>query len=656
MSCGLRVAMALREPPGATADAMSERSDTTSAGSTTPSEAAARVADARARETRAWRCRAARDKLRIVDRAVEEYYSHLAELDAYERDVAEYRRRHAEIEAMEAPRRAARETRIAARRAVADADDDDVVSSVTSEDEPDPFRALGPAPTPPTPRDPMNDPIVAPDGAEGPPLFLLACAAMEGAGDDAVSLAKQLMSIGADPNSRGNRPQHGKNLPTLCLLIGALEAFSDPPDEKAAMMESTAASVSDDDQASPRSVVGGPAPSERSEGEEVAPSEIAPSEVAPSEGSSAAAYPALRAGTSPEARAETLKNFATAIMAAEGADVSLVGVLGPYRDARSAALTETYRGVVPYLGATRTRGAPLFLAVVAATSATTPEIAELCLDLAARLLVAGADPNARGDTPGRGRRCGRQLTPLALALAAIEETAADEDRGGRPVPLVRLAATILAADGVDASLASEFTHAPTAEEYKSRRVAPGECGANASRAPFTASGPPLWQAACAAAEGAGAPAVAIFRAILRAGGDASCVGSRPGHCGPGTPLLAMCVSALEGRSARARDASWWPRGSSVAGSRVPSVLSAPGDAKTTNAATGVGAFGDGTRRGAFGAGGEGGPAPATSRRTSRQHLDFLRPPLVGWKGRCSRRWTRRTSSPRRIATRASPRP
>ena len=608
--------MALREPPGATADAMSERSDTTSAGSTTPSEAAARVADARARETRAWRCRAARDKLRIVDRAVEEYYNHLAELDAYERDVAEYRRRHAEIEAMEAPRRAARETRIAARRAVADADDDDVVSSVTSEDEPDPFRALGPAPTPPTPRDPMNDPIVAPDGAEGPPLFLLACAAMEGAGDDAVSLAKQLMSIGADPNSRGNRPQHGKNLPTLCLLIGALEAFSDPPDEKAAMMESTAASVSDDDQASPRSVVGGPAPSERSEGEEVAPSEIAPSEVAPSEGSSAAAYPALRAGTSPEARAETLKNFATAIMAAEGADVSLVGVLGPYRDARSAALTETYRGVVPYLGATRTRGAPLFLAVVAATSATTPEISELCLDLAARLLVAGADPNARGDTPGRGRRCGRQLTPLALALAAIEETAADEDRGGRPVPLVRLAATILAADGVDASLASEFTHAPTAEEYKSRRVAPGECGANASRAPFTASGPPLWQAACAAAEGAGAPAVAIFRAILRAGGDASCVGSRPGHCGPGTPLLAMCVSALEGRSARARDASWWPRGSSVAGSRVPSVLSAPGDAKTTNAATGVGAFGDGTRRGAFGAGGEGGPAPADVTTTS----------------------------------------
>ena len=577
--------MARREPLGATADAMSERSDTTATASTTPSEAAARVAEARARETRAWRCRAARDKLRIVDRAVEDHDRYLAELDAYERDIAEYRRRYAEIEAIEAPRRAARETRIAARRAAAaaadadDADDDDsvsAVSAVSSEDEPNPFHALGPAPTPPTPRDPMNDPIVATDGAEGPPLFLLACAAMEGAGDEAVGLAKQLLSRGADPNSRGNRPQHGKNLPTLCLVIGALEAISDPPDEKAAMAESAAA-VSDDDEssssssssfrsdASPRSVAGGPAPSEHS--------------TASSGGSSAAAYPELRAGTSPEARASTLKNFATAIMAAEGANVSLVGVLGPYRDARIAALTETYRDVVPYLGETRTRGAPLFLAVVAATSATTPEISELCLDLAARLLRAGADPNARGDRPGRGRRCGRELTPLAVALAAIEETASDEDRGGRPVPLVRLAATILAADGVDVSLDSEFTHAPTAEEYRTRRVAPGECGADSSRAPFAASGPPLWQAACAAAEGAGAPAVAIFRAILRAGGDAECVGSRPGHCGPGTPLLAMCVSALEGRSARAKDASWWPRGSSVAGSRVPSVLSAPDDAK-----------------------------------------------------------------------------
>ena len=650
MSCGLRVAMALREPPGATADAMSERSDTTSAGSTTPSEAAARVADARARETRAWRCRAARDKLRIVDRAVEEYYNHLAELDAYERDVAEYRRRHAEIEAMEAPRRAARETRIAARRAVADADDDDVVSSVTSEDEPDPFRALGPAPTPPTPRDPMNDPIVAPDGAEGPPLFLLACAAMEGAGDDAVSLAKQLMSIGADPNSRGNRPQHGKNLPTLCLLIGALEAFSDPPDEKAAMMESTAASVSDDDQASPRSVVGGPAPSERSEGEEVAPSEIAPSEVAPSEGSSAAAYPALRAGTSPEARAETLKNFATAIMAAEGADVSLVGVLGPYRDARSAALTETYRGVVPYLGATRTRGAPLFLAVVAATSATTPEIAELCLDLAARLLVAGADPNARGDTPGRGRRCGRQLTPLALALAALEETAADEDRGGRPVP-PRLAATILAADGVDASLASEFTHAPTAEEYKSRRVAPGECGANASRAPFTASGPPLWQAACAAAEGAGAPAVAIFRAILRRAVTRRASDRDRDTAAPGRRCW-RCASARSRVDPRARETRVGGRAgppSRDRASRPCYPRRATRKRRTRRRASAPSATGRDAAPSAP-------VAPADPHPpTSRPHLAVLRPPLVGWKGRCSRRWTRRTSSPRRIATRASPR-
>ena len=152
-------------------------------------------------------------------------------------------------------------------------------------------------------------------------------------------------------------------------------------------MESTAASVSDDDQASPRSVVGGPAPSERSEGEEVAPREIAPRKSLLGGFVRGGVPRASRRNVARGARGDA-KNFATAIMAAEGADVSLVGVLGPYRDARSAALTETYRGVVPYLGATRTRGAPLFLAVVAATSATTPEISELCLDLAARLRAA----------------------------------------------------------------------------------------------------------------------------------------------------------------------------------------------------------------------------------------------------------------------------
>ena len=87
----------------------------------------------------------------------------------------------------------------------------------------------------------MNDPIVAPDGAEGPPLFLLACAAMEGAGDEAVGLAKQLLESRRGPQLARNRPQHGKNLPTLCLVIGALEAISDPPDEKAATAESAAA-------------------------------------------------------------------------------------------------------------------------------------------------------------------------------------------------------------------------------------------------------------------------------------------------------------------------------------------------------------------------------------------------------------------------------
>jgi|AntAceMinimDraft_1070359.scaffolds.fasta_scaffold43141_2 hypothetical protein len=38
----------------------------------------------------------------------------------------------------------------------------------------------------------------------------------------------RLYSKGADGNCKGNRPSHGKDLPVLCLVIGALEGMSDP--------------------------------------------------------------------------------------------------------------------------------------------------------------------------------------------------------------------------------------------------------------------------------------------------------------------------------------------------------------------------------------------------------------------------------------------
>jgi hypothetical protein len=111
---------------------------------------------------------------------------------------------------------------------------------------------------------------------------------------------------------------------------------------------------------------------------------------------------------------------------------------------------------------------------------------------------------------------------------------------------------------VDIGAVTTFSHVPTKREYRARRLAVGDTG-DTTAAP--ASGPPVWHAACAAAEGAGAPAVAVARKLLKLGADPDAVGSRPGHCLPGTPALAMCVAALRGRArhpSRRRDQDWWP--------------------------------------------------------------------------------------------------
>ena len=77
-------------------------------------------------------------------------------------------------------------------------------------------------------------------------------------------------------------------------------------------------------------------------------------------------------------------------------------------------------------------------------------------------------------------------SPLALALAALEETAADEDRGGRPVPLVRLQRRrYYALDSVGPSFRLRV-HAPP-RRNTNRDASPRRCGANTSRVPFTAS-------------------------------------------------------------------------------------------------------------------------------------------------------------------------
>ena len=107
--------------PSAWADdpeSMSEGSDTStdrasSSAHTSSSLAARRAARAEARtearEVRALRCRAAREKLRVVHRAISDHDEYLAELDAYERASLAYRAKVAAVEAAEATKRAARE-------------------------------------------------------------------------------------------------------------------------------------------------------------------------------------------------------------------------------------------------------------------------------------------------------------------------------------------------------------------------------------------------------------------------------------------------------------------------------------------------------------------------------------------------------------------
>ena len=138
-----------------------------------------------------------------------------------------------------------------------------------------------------------------------------------------------------------------------------------------------------------------------------------------------------------------------------GADHSPRGRLGPYPDSAARLLAEPYRRCVPYLGRVGTEGTALFLAVCAATTTATKEYdrtaatmehsdwtaiassarhdqsaTAAAVDLVAALLAAGADPNGGGggSRPGSRARCGMNISPLALALVALEEAAGDDDK------------------------------------------------------------------------------------------------------------------------------------------------------------------------------------------------------------------------------------
>ena len=231
----------------------------------------------------------------------------------------------------------------------------------------------------------------------------------------------------------------------------------------------------------------------------------------------------------------------------------------------------------------------MFLASCAATNnALTgdPRGAVAAVHVAARLMGSGADVNAVGARPGWWARCGTTLTPVSMCLSALEQTAPLTDRAAyvsSRVAIASLASALIRAEGFDHSVEATFSHRPDADELGSRRVAPGDASTvptapstNSSKTnspPVYASGPALWHACCAVVEGAGAPALSLARELLEIGADPNCVGSRPGHCGAGTPVLAMCVAALEGRAVTDGKKTWWPSMDGVAGSRVPSTLS-----------------------------------------------------------------------------------
>ncbi len=711
------------------------------------------------------RCRAARDKLRIVREAMEANATHLQALDAYEVEKAAYLARRAPLDAAEEARRARSEAAAALAEETGeggtprgdaihgahhgvDLSREHAREEARRQDEEafaayeEAVAALGPVPAPPPFRDHLNDARVAADGTDGPPLFLLTCGVLEGAGERGVALLKELMARGARAKGCvGSRPNHGERLAPLCLALAHLERFADPGDPEPepgtgtggffgtdALLrglgivpgdarsasgssagaswetssegsESSAGSANEGtarktpDPGTPRSVArfgseGSESGAEETEAREEKTRELSPPAIETERVVRLEADDVSKNGATTTSETETgsdliapsrparlrdVKNAITALIAG-GADVNARCRLGAFRNGPHEMLARPFRAVCAYRGVAGTVGDALFLAAVAATSPATPLETRLeCVDVAARLIASGADLEARGTRPGSGHGCGEDLAPLAMALAAMEQDAcaasgaygddpperffeyALDDVDGNPN--ATLAAALLAAErvsaadsesyaesetsgksssrsdagadadptrvrlsagrldalvsalkhthgrdvtreqaralvgetrdshayavsesslrsaddvssetgdtrsrekepAVDVGAVTTFAHVPTRREFRARRLAVGETGAAAP-----ASGPPLWHAACAAAEGAGAPAVAAARKLLKLGADPDAVGSRPGHCLPGTPALAMCVAALRGRARHPsprHDRDWWP--------------------------------------------------------------------------------------------------
>ena len=529
------------------------------------------------------RAKAATDKLRVVNEAIAEHDTYLATLAIYERLITVYRAKKAGLEALAAARGAMRDavdavTTPRAGNTETNGANEEKGTGTRYEVSPEELlEQLGPEPKPPAQRSPVNESRVAADGTEGPPIFLLACAALEGS-TDALRMVPELLKRGADANARGTRHDHGADVPALCLVVGAMEG--------AAKIVNNAEAEAEDVVNNAEDVV--------NNAEDVVNNNAEDVEAATREDA------APRPTRTRPASADDLADFATALLAAPNLDVDAKGRLGRvHESARNGDLNAPYRGLVPYGGRVGAEGTALFLATCAVTANALdgdPRGAIAAVHVAARLMGSGADVNAIGARPGWRARCGAKITPVSMCLAALEQTASLTDRAAyvsSRVAIASLASALIRGNDFDHAIEATFSHRPDADELRLRRVAPGDAsttplapgstfqnklgsnfGSNASLGlPVYASGPALWHACCAVVEGAGAPALSLALELLETGADPNCVGSRPGHCAAGTPVLAMCVAALEGRAAEDRKKAWWPSTDGVAGSRVPSTLS-----------------------------------------------------------------------------------
>lgn len=397
------------------------------------------------------RAKAATDKLRVVNEAIAEHDTYLATLAIYERLITVYRAKKAGLEALAAARGAMRDAVDAVttpRAGITETNGANEEKGTGTRYEVSPeelLEQLGPEPKPPAQRSPVNEPRIAADGTEGPPVFLLACAALEGSAD-AARVLPELLKRGADANARGTRHDHGADVPALCLVVGAMEGVAKIV---------TMAEAAEED------VDGGCQRRTSTDADDIVNGEA--DDVVNGEADDVVNEAVPRPTRTRPASADDLADFATALLAAPNLDVNAVGRLGRvHESARNGHLNARYRGLVPYGGAVGSEGTALFLATCAATANALDgdsRGAVAAVHVAARLMGSGADVNAIGARPGWWARCGPRLTPVSMCLAALEQTASLTDRAAyvsSRVAIASLASALIRGHGFDHAVEATF--------------------------------------------------------------------------------------------------------------------------------------------------------------------------------------------------------